>query len=104
MKESDSVTAHLSAYMIFIVQLSSHGMTIEEELRGFILLSSLPPSWETFLMTICNASTIAMTYASMTGSILSEDARRKSFKQSTSGEAYVVQDTCDWHPYNRSSS
>ena len=46
-------------------------------------------------MTICNATSTAMTYASVTGSILSEDARRKSFEQNTSGDAYTVQDTGD---------
>ena len=44
MKESDSVTAHLCAYETIIAHLSSQGMTIEEELRALILLSSLPPS------------------------------------------------------------
>ena len=44
MKESDSIMAHLSAYESLIPQLSSQGMTIKEELRALILLSSLPPS------------------------------------------------------------
>ena len=93
MKEYDSVTAHISAYETLIVQLSSQGMSIEDKLRALILLSNLPPSWETFVTTICNASIMAMTYASATGSIISEDARHKSFEQSISGEAYIVQDT-----------
>ena len=37
MKESDLVTAHLSAYESLIAQLSSQGMTIDEELRALIL-------------------------------------------------------------------
>ena len=39
MKESDSVTLHLSAYETIIAQLSSPGMTIEEELRALIFLA-----------------------------------------------------------------
>ena len=74
-KESDSIRAHLIAYPHS--QLPSQGMTIEDELRALIFLSSLPPSWETFVTTICNASTTAMTYASATGSIISGDGRRK---------------------------
>ena len=104
MKESDFVTAQLSAYETIIVQLSSQGMTIEEELRALILLSSLPPSWETFVTMIYNASSTTMTYAFATRAILSEDARRKSFEQNTSGEAYAVQDTSDRHHRSRSSS
>ena len=74
MKESDSVKAHVCAYETIIAQLSSQGMTIEEGLRALVLLSCLPPSWETFVMTICNASSMEITYASATGFILSEDA------------------------------
>ena len=52
MKESDSVT-QLSAYQSFIAQLSSQGMTVEEELRALILISSLPLSWEIFVTMVC---------------------------------------------------
>ena len=97
MKESDFVTAHLSAYETIIVELPSQGTTIEEELRALILLNSILPSWELFVTTICNAYPTTMTYASVTGSILSEDARHKSFEQNTSGDAYMVQDTGDRH-------
>ena len=44
MKESDSVTGHLSAYESLIAQLSSQGMTFDEELHALILMSSLPSS------------------------------------------------------------
>ena len=37
MKESDSVTAHLSSYETIIAQLFSQGLMIEEELRALIL-------------------------------------------------------------------
>ena len=77
MKEPDSVTAHLSAYQTILAQLSSQGTTIEEELRALILLNSLPSSWETFVTTICNASSMEMTNAFATREILSEDVRRK---------------------------
>ena len=79
-------------------------MTIEEELRALILLSSMSSSWETFVTTICKASSMAITYASATGAILSEDARRKSFEKNMLGEAYAVQDTSDRHHRNRSSA
>ena len=84
--------SHLSAYETLIVQLSSQGMTIEYELHALILLSSLLLSWKTFCTSICNASTMAMTYSSATRSILCEDAQRKSFEQNSSGEAYTTGD------------
>jgi hypothetical protein len=54
-------------------------MTIDDELKALLLMSTLPQSWETFVMTICNASAPAVTYSETTSFILSEDARRKTF-------------------------
>jgi hypothetical protein len=44
MKESDSITAHLNDYEGIISQLSAQGMTIDDELKALLLMSSLPPS------------------------------------------------------------
>jgi hypothetical protein len=56
MKESDSITAHLNDYEGIISQVLAQGMTIDDELKALLLMSSLPPSWETFVTTVCNAS------------------------------------------------
>jgi hypothetical protein len=95
MKESDSIMAHLNEYEGVISQLSAQGMTIDDELKALVLMSSLPPSWETFVTTIYNASVTAVKYTETTSSILSEDARRKTFIQISASEAYTVQSTGD---------
>jgi hypothetical protein len=95
MKESNSITAHLNEYEGIISQLSAQGMTIDDELKVLLLMSSLPPSWETFVTTICNVSAMAVKYSETTSSILSEDARRKTFVQNSACEAYTVQSTGD---------
>ena len=95
MKESDSVQAHLNEYESLRSQISSQGMTIEDELRAMILMSSLPSSWETFVTTVCNASTIAIKYSKVMSAILTEAARRKSFTKDSAEEAYVVQSSID---------
>jgi hypothetical protein len=87
MKESDSITAHLNEYEGIISQLSAQGMTIDE-LKALLLMTSLPPSWETFITTVCNASATAVKYFETTSSILSEDAQRKTFVQNSASEAY----------------
>jgi hypothetical protein len=95
MKESDSITAHLNDYEGIISQLSAQGMMIDDELKARLLMSTLPPSWETFVTTVCNASAAAVKYSETTRSILSEDARRKTFIQNSASEAYTVQSTGD---------
>jgi hypothetical protein len=74
MKESDSITAHLNEYEGIISQLSAQGMMIDDELKALLLMSSLPPSWETFITTVCNTSATTVKYSETTSSILLEDA------------------------------
>ena len=54
MNESDSVQTHLNEYESLSSQISAQGTTIEDELRSILLMSRLPPSWETFVSTMCN--------------------------------------------------
>ena len=92
MKESDSVQTHLNEYESLSSQISAHGTTIEDELRAMLLMSSLPSSWETFVTTMCNASTIAVKYSEVTSAILTRAARKKSFAKDLIDEAYVLRD------------
>ena len=103
MKESDSVQAHLNEYESLSSQISAQGTTIEDELRAMLLMSSLPPSWETFVTTVCNASTAGVKYSSITSAILTEAARRKSFANDLASDAYVVQGSTD-RPNSRGRS
>ena len=66
-------------------------------------MSSLPPSWETFVTTVCNASTTAIKYSEITSAIPTEAAWRKSFGEDSADEAYVVQGSAD-RPNNRGRS
>jgi hypothetical protein len=90
-KESDSIMAHLNDYeWIINSQLSAQGMTIDDELKALLLMSRLPPSWETFVTIVCNACAAAVKYSEITSSNLFEDTRRKTFVQNSASEAYTV--------------
>jgi hypothetical protein len=104
MKESDTITAHLNEYEGVNSQLSAEGMRIDDELKALLLMSSLPPSWETFVPTICNVSATAIKYSETTSSIFSEDAQRKTFVQNSASEAYTVQSTVDRRQHRGRSS
>ena len=95
MKESNSVQTHLNEYESLSSQISAERTTIEDELRAMLLMSSLPSSWETFVTTMCNASTTAVKYSEVTSPILTEAAWRKSSAKDSVDEAYVVQGSTD---------
>ena len=91
MEESDSVQVHLNEYKSLSSQISAQGTTIKDKLKAMLLMSRLPPSWETFVTTMCNASTAAVKYSEVTSAILTKAAQRKSFAKDSTNEAYVVQ-------------
>ena len=69
-------------------------MTIKDKLKAMLLMSSLPPSWETFVTTLCNTSTAAVKYSSVKNAILTEAARRKSFANDSANDAYILLPDC----------
>ena len=97
LKESDLVMAHLNAYKGIVSQLLAQGMKINDELSALMLMSILPPSWQTFVATMCNSSLTNITYSIATNSITFEDARRKWFVYTTlgEGETYAIQTKVD---------
>ena len=71
-------------------------MTIEDEMTTLVLMGSLPPSWETFVTTMCNASRTTVSYSDAKSSILTEDAQRRSFVHDLAKDTFVVQSSDDW--------
>ena len=63
MKEFDSVQTYLNEYKSLSSHISAQGTTIKNELRAMMLMTSLPSSWETFVTTVCNASTTVVNYS-----------------------------------------
>ena len=56
-----------------------------------MLMSNLPPSWETYVTVVCNAYGMAINYYDAKSSILIEDTWRRSFVHDTVKDAFVVQ-------------
>ena len=47
---------HWNAFQGIINQLSSIGISFEDEVRALLLLGSLPDTWETLKVTLCNSA------------------------------------------------
>ena len=60
-------------------------MNIDDEMQASLLLSSLPDSWETLVVTISNSTPNGiLTMESVKDSLLNEEARRKEKGESSS--------------------
>ena len=55
-KEGRSVGEHLSEFQSLVNQLATVKMTLDDELQALLLLSSLPESWETLVVSLNNSA------------------------------------------------
>ena len=66
-------------------------MTIDNELKVLVSMSSLHLPRETFVTTVCNALGAAVQYSKAKNSILTKDAWKKSFVHNLAKDAYAIQ-------------
>ena len=81
-----SVTDHLNEFNTVTSQLSSVGVTFDDEVRTLLFLCSFPNSWNGLIMVISNSVSRSSTlkFDDVVSAILNEEMRRK-----TSGETSV---------------
>ena len=78
-KEGASIAEHLNEIQSITNQLSSIKMSIDDELQALLLLSSLPESQETPVVSLSNSTPDGIvTMSQVTSSLLNEELRRKS--------------------------
>ncbi|KAJ8504994.1 hypothetical protein OPV22_005880 [Ensete ventricosum] len=78
-KEGTSIPKHLNEIQSITNQLSSMKMSLDDELQTLLLLSSLPESWETLMVSLSNSAPDGIVIMSqVTSSLLNEELRRKN--------------------------
>nr|QIA97933.1 hypothetical protein AP_R.00g000310-v1.0.a3 [Amaranthus palmeri] len=92
--ENKALSDHLSDFHGITQQLSAMEIKFDDEVQGLLLLSTLPDSWDTFRMTLCNgAPSGKVTLDFVKVGILNEEMRKKSHGVSSSQpeKAYVAE-------------
>ncbi|GKV52757.1 hypothetical protein SLEP1_g59325 [Rubroshorea leprosula] len=92
-KEGKNVSEHLNNFQEILNELVTVKLAIDDEVQALILLSSLPDSWETLVVTLSNSTRDGeMTLQLVKDSILSEESRRKEQGiMSSESEALVTE-------------
>ncbi|GAB2302689.1 hypothetical protein Dimus_039387 [Dionaea muscipula] len=78
-QDDKPITDHLNTYQGIVNQLEGMGISFGDEVKGLVLLGTLPETWEVFRMSITNSvpnGTMTLEYAKT--SILNEDLRRRA--------------------------
>ncbi|GKV28962.1 hypothetical protein SLEP1_g37944 [Rubroshorea leprosula] len=92
-KEGKNVSEHLNKFQEILNELVTGKLAIDDEVQALILLSSLPDSWETLVVTLSNSTRDGeMTLQLVKDSILSEESKRKEKGiMSSESEALVTE-------------
>jgi len=78
LKEGKSISGHLSEFLDLVNQMVTIKLVIDDELQVLLLLSSLPDSWETLVVSLSNfALNGVLQLAMVKDSLLNEENRRK---------------------------
>ena len=90
-KEGTPIADHVNEFQGIINQLSSMGITFEDEVRALLLLGSLPDTWETFKVTICNsAPNGVVTWNLVKTKVLNEESRKIADKDGSSSHSEML--------------
>jgi hypothetical protein len=78
LKEGRSVVEHLSEFQDLVNQLTRMNLMEDDELQALLLLSSLPDSWETLVVSLSNSAPNGVLQLAMVkDSLFNEETRRK---------------------------
>ena len=91
-KNGHGVAEHTNDFQGLVNQLNAMKMKIEDELQALLLLSSLPDSWDTLVISLSNsAPNCKLTMDMVKDSLFNEEARRKEQGISYETEALVTE-------------
>ncbi|CAL5440937.1 unnamed protein product [Camellia sinensis] len=81
LKNGVSVAEHTSEFHSLVNQLASIKMELEDEMQALLLLSSLPDSWETLVVSLSNSAPEGkLTMGMVTDALFNEEARKKEME------------------------
>ncbi|VFQ89935.1 unnamed protein product [Cuscuta campestris] len=80
-KDGDSIVVHMNEFQGVVNQLAGMKMKLEDELQALLLLSSLPDSWDTLVVSLSNSAPDGkMTMEMVKASLLNEGLGEKNQK------------------------
>ncbi|WVZ00881.1 hypothetical protein V8G54_026950 [Vigna mungo] len=90
--DDQNMIEYLNTFKGIVNQLMKADMKIDDELQALLLLSSLPESWDTLVVTLSNSAPDGkLSLDNITDSLLNEESRRKERGSSSYSEANVVE-------------
>ena len=103
-RDGGSMVEHTSQFQSLVNQLLTMKMKMDDEMQASLLLSSLPESWETLVITITNSmSEGTLTMDLVKDTLLNEEVRRKAQGDYSSGALITERQERRGRSLNRNS-
>ena len=77
LKEGRSVVKHFTEFQDLVNQMITMKLIIDDELQALLLMSSLPDSWETLVVSFSNSAPSGVLQLAMVKDSLFKETRRK---------------------------
>ena len=91
-KDGNNVSEHMSEFQGIVDQLNSMKMMVDDELQALLMLSSLPKSWDTLVVSVSNSAPDGkLTVEMVKDRMLNEESRRKDEGHTPESEALVTE-------------
>ena len=104
-KDYRSMVVHLNDFQGLINQLSAMSMSPDDELHALLLLSCLPESWDTLVVSLSNSAPEGKLSMDMVKvALLNEEARRKDLSGFNHSKANVILDSSKGRAKNKDFS
>ena len=91
-KDGNSVAEHLSNFQGLLNEFSTMKLELDDEVHALLLLSSLPDSWETLVVSLSNSTPNGViTVNRVKNNIFNEEARRKELDISSNTKTLIIE-------------
>ncbi|KAK1652513.1 hypothetical protein QYE76_070318 [Lolium multiflorum] len=94
-RDGSNVIEHLNVFQCHINQISAMKINFEDELQALLLLSSMPDSWNTLVVSVSNSAPDGkLTLEMVKNNMLNEEAIKRGKGDASSSNAYVDESHC----------
>ena len=91
-KDGNSVAEHLSNFQGLLNEFSTMKLELDDEVHALLLLSSLPDSWKTLVVSLSNSAPNGVITVNMVkDSMFNKEARRKELGISSNTKTLIIE-------------
>ena len=91
LQRETTVAEHTSEFQNLVNQLTSVDLQFDDEMQALLLLSSLPESWETLVVSLSNSAPNGKLTTSMVMyTLFNEEARRREMGSTDQSESQAL--------------